>query len=76
MTDSIDKTILITLVTQMMDPSIDDEERTELLARLNALVPHPEVAGLIFWPQRYGLGKTPKPEEIVKLALSYKPIQL
>lgn len=76
MNDVADKDKLVDLVNKIMDSSVDDIKRTQLLTKLSVLVPHPTVADLIFWPQLHGLGINPSPEEIVDLAMQYKSIKL
>jgi hypothetical protein len=68
----MDKEELIKLVERLQTADFaSDEEGSELLQILERNVIHPAVANLIFWnaPELSA-------EEIVKRALSYKPIPL
>ena len=62
---------LIELVEKIMKSKGTEEEIDNMIEELERNVPHPEVSDLIFWNEE---GLTP--EQIVDMALSYKPIQL
>jgi hypothetical protein len=51
------------------------EEADRLVAVFVESVPHPEADGLIFYPDQY-FDHEPTAEEVVELALSYRPRQL
>lgn len=61
---------LIKLVEKIKKCEGTEEEIDAMIKLLERNVPHPEVSDLIFWDEE----KTP--QEIVELALSYKPIIL
>ena len=63
---------LIELVRKIINVEGTEEEIDEWEQELKANVPHPEVSGLIFYPEDEDV----TPEEIVDEALSYKPIAL
>lgn len=61
---------LIKLVKELYNPKgKTEEEENRLLSLLEKNVPHPNVSDLIYWEDL-------TPEEVVDIALSYKPIQL
>lgn len=62
---------LIDLVRKIMNSEGTEEQIDEWEKELRRNVPHPDVSGLIFYPQ-----VPMTPEEIVEVALGYKPIQL
>ena len=62
---------LIEIVRRLMAFKGTEEELSELLFSLKESVPHPAVGDLIFHPK-----KEMTAEDIVREALSYKPIQL
>ena len=64
---------LIQLVQKILDCDGTEGEVDEMIHLLEKNVPHPEVSGLIFWPEG---GVELTPEQIVDKALAYKPIQL
>lgn len=61
---------LIILVEKIMKCDGTEEEIDEMIKLLEKNVPDPEVSDLIFW------GEERTPQEIVEIALSYKPILL
>lgn len=62
---------LIALVDRIMKADGTEDEINNMISLLRASVRHPEVSNLIFYPDREMTA-----EEIVDVALSYKPIQL
>jgi hypothetical protein len=78
MRPALDKQHLIALVQEIMHGKGDDQQIAEWRELLDRSVPCPAgyVFDLIFYPDGYGLGRTPTAQEIVEKALSYKPIQL
>ena len=63
---------LVRLVQRIMDHDGTEEEVNQMMHKLEANVPHPEVSDLIFWNKDGDLTA----EEVVKRALAYKPILL
>jgi len=61
---------LIELVEKIKKCEGTEEEIDDMIELLEKNVPHPEVSDLIFW------GEEKTPQEIIELALSYKPIIL
>jgi hypothetical protein len=61
---------LIILVEKIMKCDGTEEEIDEMIKLLEKNVPDPGVSDLIFW------GEERTPQEIVEIALSYKPILL
>ena len=54
-----------------------EEEADVLVARFEANVPRPGASDLIFWPEHaIGERRELTPEQVVDIALSYKPIHL
>jgi Colicin immunity protein / pyocin immunity protein len=72
---------LIDLVRRIMNAEGETEEEADAMVRLfEANVPRPGAADLIFWPEhalgdQYA-GRELTPEEVVDIALSYRPIAL
>ncbi|URZ03550.1 bacteriocin immunity protein [Clostridium felsineum] len=62
---------LISLVSKIMDCEGTEEEIDEMIEIVKNNVPHPEVSDLIYWNE-----EELTPEQIVDIALAYKPIQL
>ena len=62
---------LIELVDKIMKSKGTEEEIDNMIEELEKNVPHPEVSDLIFWNE-----EELTPEQIVDIALAYKPIQL
>lgn len=67
----LSKEDLIELVGKIMNVEGSEEEIDRMIEILKQSVPHPEVSDLIFWNEN-----DLTPEQVVELALSYKPIQL
>ena len=69
---------LVELVRRIMAADAASEEEDDaLLALFEASVPHPRASNLIFWPEHeLGEKRELTPEEVVDLALAYKPIEL
>lgn len=67
----LSKEDLIELVRKIMNVEGSEEEIDRMIEILKQSVPHPEVSDLIFWNEN-----DLTPEQVVELALSYKPIQL
>jgi len=61
---------LIELVNKIKDCDGTEEEIDNMILVLEKNVPHPEVSDLIFW------GEEKTAEQIVDIALNYKPIML
>lgn len=61
---------LIELVKKIMDCDGTEEEIDNMILELEENVPHPEISDLIFW------GEDITAEQIVDIALNYKPIML
>ncbi|SHL02940.1 Colicin immunity protein / pyocin immunity protein [Anaerocolumna jejuensis DSM 15929] len=61
---------LIELVKKIMDCDGTEEEIDNMILELEENVPHPEISDLIFW------GEDKTAEQIVDIALNYKPIIL
>jgi len=62
---------LITLVSKIVECEGIEEEIDEMIEVVERNVPHPEVSDLIYWNE-----EDLTPEQIVDIALAYKPIQL
>ncbi|WP_277714402.1 hypothetical protein [Bacillus atrophaeus] len=64
--DNPTKVELISLVKELMNPTLDDERVSEYLALLEKNVPHPAPSDLIFWSiEDYTA------EQVVRIALNY-----
>ncbi|MFE7779232.1 bacteriocin immunity protein [Streptomyces sp. NPDC057445] len=63
---------LIRLVERIMEFEGTEEEQDALIDKLEQSVAHPRVADLIFHPE----GDEPTAEQVVDLALAYRPIEL
>ena len=63
---------LVRLVQRVMDADGTGDELDRMLDRLQGSVPHPDVSGLIFWPD----GAELTAAEVVDRALAYRPIAL
>lgn len=66
--NELNKEQLVLLVQKVVNCDGTEKEIDESLNLLKNLVPHPGVSDLIFHPE-----KEMTPEEIVDVALSYKP---
>ena len=73
---------LIELGKKVVDASLPEEELEKLYQLFSDNVPHPDGANLFFYPENYNARRDdlsnyePSVEEVVDVALSYKPIQL
>lgn len=73
---------LIELGYRIINCEGTEEEIDKLYGIFNNNVPHPNGAGLFYWPENYNARRddiskyNPTVEEVVDKALSYKPIQL
>ena len=67
---------LVRLVTVLMSGAGSEEEQDAALKTLESRVLHPRVSGLMFWPSHEGFDRELSPEEVVDLALAYRPIVL
>jgi hypothetical protein len=69
---------LIDLVRRIIAAEGETEEEDDaLMALFEANVPRPNASDLIYWPEHaIGERRELTPEEVVDIALSYKPIQL
>ena len=67
----LNKDELINLVQRIINVEGTEKELDQMMDELEKNVPHPEVSDLIYWSK-----KELKAEEIVEIALAYKPIQL
>ncbi len=65
---------VVRLIAKIKEHSGTDVETSAWHQLLQQNVPHPEVDGLIYWPQNYGLSEDPTAEEIAEAAFSYEPI--
>ncbi|MCY9107921.1 bacteriocin immunity protein [Bacillus atrophaeus] len=64
--DNPTKVELISLVKELMNPTLDDERVSEYLALLEKNVPHPAPSDLIFWSNEDYTA-----EQVVRIALNY-----
>jgi hypothetical protein len=73
--------LLLTLVSRILRcETADEQEEDRLVELFDNSVAHPRASNLIFWPERE-LGPNAQrreltPEEVVDIALAYKPIEL
>ncbi|AIW28995.1 MULTISPECIES: bacteriocin immunity protein [Bacillus] len=65
--DNLTKEELISLVKEIMNPTLDDEKVSEYLALLEKNVPHPAPSDLIFWSNENYTA-----EQVVRIVLNYK----
>lgn len=63
---------LVDLVQQIMAATGTEEDHMDMIALLEANVPHPRVSDLIYYPKH----EEPTAESVVDEALMYKPISL
>lgn len=70
MVEQLTREQLVDLVRKIMNSKGTEQEIDDREAELQRNVPHPEVSGLIFYPQ-----VPMTPEEIVEIALAYQPLQ-
>ena len=71
MADQPDREELVALVQRIMVSDGTDDEIDEMIATLERSVPHPAVIDLMFHDERELTA-----EQVVDIALAYKPIQL
>ncbi len=70
---------LIALIRRIMNAEGTEEENNAMITLFNANVPHPQGANLAFYPADSGHRQVmiraynPSPEEVVEIALNYKP---
>lgn len=64
------------LTTYLMSGERSEAEQEAALAELQALVPHPRVSDLIYWPSREGFDRELSPDEVVRVAMAYRAIEL
>lgn len=73
---------LIELGKKIVNSEGTENEINEMINAFNKNVPHPNGAGLFFYPENYNFRKddiskyNPTVEEVVDKALNYKPIRL
>lgn len=67
---------LIELVRKIMAVEESEDDEAEMVEALMGNVPHPRVLNLIFNPELEGLEDEPTAEQVVDIALAYKPIAL
>lgn len=72
----LDRAALTALVARLMAGDYTDSDELDRDSeRLRSSVPHPDVLGLIFYPDRY-FDHDPSADEIVERALAYRAIEL
>lgn len=73
-----EKIELLRLIEKIANNEGTPEEITAWLVFIERRLAVPEgyVSNLIFWPSRHGLGDDPSAEEIMNMALQYRPITL
>lgn len=62
---------MVDLVGRLMRGEGSDEEANEWINEIHRSVPHPDVSGMIFYPEEELTS-----EEIIDRAISYRPIEL
>jgi len=67
---------LVRLVTYLMSGEGTEEEQEAALKALQSRVLHPRVSDLIYWPSHEGFDRELTAEEVVDVALAYRPIEL
>ena len=67
---------LVRLVTYLMSAEGAEDEQDAALKTLESRVLHPRVSNLIFWPNHEGFERELTPDEVVDVALAYRPIEL
>ena len=67
---------LVGLVTYLISGEGTEEEQDAALKKVKAAVRHPRVADLIYWPRHEGFDRELTPDEVVHVALTYRPIEL
>lgn len=76
MSTDADRDELVRLVTCLMSGAGTEDEQDAALQALKTRVPHPRVSALIFWPNLEGFDHELTPDEIVSIALAYRPFEL
>lgn len=71
MIEKLTREELISLVSKIVECEGTEEEIDEMIEIVKNNVPHPEVSDLIYWNE-----EDLTPEQIVDIAIAYKPIQL
>ena len=77
MNDNLSKNQLLKLVTDIINANGSESEIDSWISIFKNNVPHPNASDLIFYPDRVsGIepGQELTPEEVVDIALAYKPI--
>lgn len=67
---------IVRLVTYLMSAEGTEAEQDTAVKAVESRVLHPRVSSLIFWPRHEGFDRDLTPEEVVDLALAYRPIEL
>jgi Colicin immunity protein / pyocin immunity protein len=79
MSESLSKNQLVKLVTDIMNANGTESEIDSWISTFKNSVPHPNASDLIFYPDQVS-GIEPEQEltheEVVNIALEYKPILL
>ncbi len=76
MAEQLTKTELVELVQKLINADGTEEEIDAWLRLVESSVPDPDVSNIIYWPNVRGLPDDLTAEQIVEMALSYKPILL
>jgi hypothetical protein len=76
MTTVSDRAELVRIVTFLMSAKGTEAEQNGALKTLESRVLHPRVSNLIFWPKHEGFDRELTPEEVVDVAMAYRPIEL
>ncbi|MDS0526598.1 bacteriocin immunity protein [Clostridium sp. SHJSY1] len=71
MVEKLTRKELVSLVSRIVECEGTEEEIEEMIKIVKRNVPHPEVSNLIYWNEEDFTS-----EQIVNIALAYKPIQL
>jgi len=66
---------LVRIVTYLMSGEGTEEDQDAALKALESRVLHPRVSSLIFWPSHEGFDRELTPDEVVNIALAYRPIE-
>lgn len=66
---------LLRLVNFLMSGGGTEAEQDKALRDLESRVEHPRISALIFWPQSEGFDHELTAEEVVDVAVSYRPIE-
>ena len=67
---------LVRLVAYLMAGEGTEAEQHAALRDVEVRVLHPRVSSLIFWPNHEGFDRDLTPDEVVDLALAYRPTEL